>query len=91
MFPKKDKILLTIIWLDKKTKKIPKKEIFKLLTQCSSVQIDIILDSIYLLEDNMLIGYDDNDVYVMSIGKEETKIMKINKNELNIMYKWIKN
>jgi len=38
------------------------------------------MEHVDLLEDNMMIGYDDNDVYIMFIDDEDNEIIKISKN-----------
>lgn len=69
-----------IKWLDKSSKEMPTNELFDWVTTlCTPHQTGIIMDHIDILEENMLIGYDNMDVYVMFVNQEENIIMKIDK------------
>lgn len=73
-----------ITWLDKESKNMNEVDLFDWITKiCNPEQTGIIMDHIKLLENNMLIGFDETDVYVMFIGDnedEEIEILKIKKN-----------
>lgn len=73
-----------IIWLSKNSEELEENEIFEWLTTiCTPEQVGIIMNHIKLLEDNMLIGYDKKDVYVMFVNEDEdgdNEIIKISKN-----------
>jgi hypothetical protein len=69
-----------ITWLAKNSEAMPTEELFDFLTEiCNPDQTGIIMDHISLLESNMLIGYDEKDVYVMFVNEDENEIMKITK------------
>lgn len=71
-----------IKWLAKNSEELSDNELIDwLYTECKSDQTGIILDHIRLLSENMMIGYDDKDVYVMSvIDDDNCEVIKITKN-----------
>ena len=72
-----------ITWLAKNSEELSKEELFEwLTTTCKPEQTGIIMGHIELLSENMMIGYDDKDVFVMFVDEDEygeNKILKISK------------
>lgn len=74
-----------IKWLSKESENLSDEELIDFLTTCcSSEQTGMILDHIRLLEYNMMIGYDNKDVFVMIVNEddENDEILKITKSKL---------
>ena len=73
-----------IIWFAKNTEELEEKEMFNLISdKCTPEQTQTIMDHVIGvgLEENMLIGYDKKDVYLMFVGKKDNKIVKIKRNK----------
>jgi len=72
-----------ITWLAKNSEDLSKEELFEwLTTTCKPEQTGIIMGHIDLLSENMMIGYDDKDVFVIFVSEDEdgyNEIMKISK------------
>ena len=73
-----------IVWFSKDTEEMEQKEMFDYVSEkCTPGQTQIIIDHVIGVgpNENMLIGYDKKDVYLMFVEEERNKIVKIEKNK----------